>query len=340
MILHNIPTLGKEEELAAIKVLKSKQLSPDKEIMKFENNLCKFLKLPKGHAVVCSSGSAALFLSLWALNAEGKKIAFPSYVCSALRHAVGLIKGREVVIDVEKNSSNTNINLIKKSKADIAIVPHLYGIPVDISKLKNLDIIEDCCHSLGARVGKFPTGLMGKMGIFSFYVTKLITTGGHGGAIVSKDLNLIEKIRDYINFDQRKDKNKRFNFQMTEIQAAIGNEQFKKLPFFLKKREKIFNYYKKSGINLLDVKQEDKKKVFPVRYRAVMVTNRQKKIIKFLRSKKINSIIPLENWELLGNSKSHPNSLKITKKTISLPIYPSLKKREQDFIIKNIQKFI
>ena len=127
---------------------------------------------------------------------------------------------------------------------------------------------------------------------------------------------------------------------MTEIQAAIGNEQLKKLPFFLKKREKIFNYYKKSGINLLDVKQEDKKKVFPVRYRAVMVTNRQKKIIKFLRSKKINSIIPLENWELLGNSKSHPNSLKITKKTISLPIYPSLKKREQDFIIKNIQKFI
>ena len=108
----------------------------------------------------------------------------------------------------------------------------------------------------------------------------------------------------------------------------------------MKKREKIFNYYKKSGINLLDVKQEDKKKVFPVRYRAVMVTNRQKKIIKFLRSKKINSIIPLENWELLGNSKSHPNSLKITKKTISLPIYPSLKKREQDFIIKNIQKFI
>ena len=127
---------------------------------------------------------------------------------------------------------------------------------------------------------------------------------------------------------------------MTEVQAAIGNSQLKKLPSFLRKREKIFNYYKKAGINLLDIKQEDKGNIFPVRYRAIMATNKQKKIIKFLRRKNINSIIPLENWELLGNSTNHPNSLKMTKETISLPIYPSLKKKEQDFIIKNIKKII
>jgi len=312
MIPHNRPTLGKEEELAAIKVLKSGQLSAKNEVTKFENNLCKFLRLPKGHAVVCSSGSAALFLSLWALNAKGKKIAFPSYVCSALRHAVGLIKGQEEIIDIEENCPNTNINLIKKSKADIAIIPHLYGIPIKLSKIK----------------------------MFSFYVTKLITSGGHGGAIISKELNLIKKIRDYINFDQRRDDKKRFNFQMTEIQAAIGNSQLKKLPSFLKKREEIFNCYKKAGINLLDIKKKDKGKIYPVRYRAVMVTNKQKQIIKFLKSKKISSIIPLENWELLGNPSNYPNSLKISKQTVSLPIYPSLKKREQKLIIENLKKFI
>lgn len=340
MIPHNRPTLGKEEELAAIKVLKSGQLSAKNEVTKFENNLCKFLRLPKGHAVVCSSGSAALFLSLWALNAKGKKIAFPSYVCSALRHAVGLIKGQEEIIDIEENCPNTNINLIKKSKADIAIIPHLYGIPIKLSKIKGIDLVEDCCHALGAKVGNTPIGLTGRLGMFSFYVTKLITSGGHGGAIISKELNLIKKIRDYINFDQRRDDKKRFNFQMTEIQAAIGNSQLKKLPFFLKKREEIFNCYKKAGINLLDIKKKDKGKIYPVRYRAVMVTNKQKQIIKFLKSKKISSIIPLENWELLGNPSNYPNSLKISKQTVSLPIYPSLKKSEQKLIIENLKKFI
>ena len=90
----------------------------------------------------------------------------------------------------------------------------------------------------------------------------------------------------------------------------------------------------------MDIKKEDRGNISPVRYRAVMITNKQKQIIKFLKSKKISSIVPLENWELLGNSSNYPNSLKITKQTVSLPIYPSLKKKEQKLIIKNLKKFI
>ena len=337
MIPHNKPTLGREEELASMKVLKTKNLSTNYEVKKFEDKLCKFLNIPKGHAVVCSSGTAALFLALKVLKAEKKKIAFPSYVCSALRHATGLVGGKEIIIDIEKNSPNTSMDLIKKSKADIAIIPHIYGLPIKFKNIKGMDVIEDCCHTLGAKVNKKSVGLTGKLGIFSFYTTKLITSGGHGGAVISKEKKLINEIRNYLNFDLRKDKKKRFNFKMTEIQAAIGRSQLKRLPKFLKIREKIFKQYKDAGIDLFDT---DKKNIIPVRYRAIMKTKKQKEILKFLNKKKINTIVPLEDWELLGSFKKNPNAYKITKNTVSLPIYPTLKKKEQDKVIKNLKRFI
>ena len=248
-----------------------------------------------------------------------------------------MIRGKEVIIDVEKDSPNTNMDIIKKSKANIAIVPHIYGLPIKVKKIKGMDIIEDCCHALGAKIDKTTVGLNGKLGIFSFYTTKLITSGGHGGAVISREKKLINKIRDYLNFDLRKDKKKRFNFKMSEIQAAIGRAQLKKLPGFLKKREKIFTKYKKAGINLFDTCSAN---IFPVRYRAIMKTKNQKKIIKALNKKKINAIIPLEDWELLGGLRKNPNAYKVTKNTVSLPIYPTLKSREQDQIIKSLKNFI
>ena len=80
MIPHNRPTIDREEKLASIKILKSKKLSTNHEVKKFENELCRFLKIPKGHAVVCSSGTAALFLALKVLKAEKKKNRF-SIIC-------------------------------------------------------------------------------------------------------------------------------------------------------------------------------------------------------------------------------------------------------------------
>ena len=76
MIPHNRPTLDIEEEEAAIRVLRSGWLTQGKEVEAFENEFCKFIGLPGGHAVAVSSGTASLFLSLWVLNAKNKKISF------------------------------------------------------------------------------------------------------------------------------------------------------------------------------------------------------------------------------------------------------------------------
>ena len=333
MIPHNKPTIGIEEEKALERVLNSGFLSQDKEVEKFEDEFCKYLGLSKQHAIAVSSGTAALFLGLWALNSNKKKVVFPSYVCSAVRNAVALSGGKESITDSGNNTPNMDLNKISKKSEKIIIAPHMYGIPQKINKMKNIKFIEDCAQSLGSKINNIFAGLQGDLGIYSFYATKMITSGGSGGMVVSKNKEMIDKIRDYREFDYRHDKKLRFNFQMTELQAAFGRAQLKKLPKFIIKREKIFRTYQKSGLDLLDVRQDEIRKIKPVRYRAILKTNHQKKILSILKKAKIEARIPIENWELLGKGKNFKNAYELTKKTVSLPIYPSLTNEEVEKIL-------
>ena len=335
MIPHNLPTIDVEEEEAAIRVIRSKQLAQNKEVELFENEFCDFLGLPHGHAVALSSGTSSLYLALKILGSKDKKIAFPGYVCSALRHAVSMVGGIENIIDVEKNSPNINSNILSENSSDVIIIPHMYGIPINFKKNNSL-IIEDCCQALGAKINKKMVGLDGDVGIFSFYATKLMTSGGQGGMFVSKTKDYVDAVRDYREFDLRDDTRKRFNFQMTDLQAAIGRVQLKKLPNFLRRREEIFQYYKKAGLNLLDVDEKLLGVIEPVRYRAILKTNSPQKLIESLRTVGVDSIVPTEDWELLGKWDSLPNSLKFSRETISLPIYPSLTNEQLDIILSGL----
>lgn len=335
MIKHNSPTLGTEEEQAALKVIRSGWLAHGSEVEGFENEFCEYLGLPEGHAAAVTNGTSALFLALWVFHAQGKKVAFPVYSCSALRHAVAMIGASEVLADVSDRCPNIDLSLLDKSNAEIAIVPHMFGLPQDISDIKDekMGIVEDCAQALGASVNNVPVGLQGNLGIFSFYATKLITSGGHGGMVVSKDKSLIDEIRDYREFDQRKDNNKRFNFHMTDLQAAIGRVQLKKLPAFIKRRNEIFEMYQQADFNLLDVNSDTLR---PVRYRAVLLTDKQAEIINALSNGGINAIIPIEEWELLGDKTLFPHALNLTISTVSLPVYPSLSDTDVNRIISII----
>lgn len=335
MIPHNRPTFGIEEEQAAIRVVRSGWIAEGKEVKGFEDEFCEFLGLPGGHAVALSSGTAALFIALWVLGGKGKKAAYPVYACSALRNAVSLVGADDIVIDTTPDSPNMDLIALKKSGAHIAVIPHMFGIPADISGLDGIGIIEDCAQSLGAIAKGIKTGLSGKASIYSFYATKLITSGGNGGMFVSKDKAFSDAVRDYREFDQRRDDKRRFNFQMTDLQAAIGREQLKKLPWFLARREEIFSIYKDAGLKLLDSLNTN---FIPVRYRAVLLTPSPRKIIDCLRQAGIKVIVPVEDWELLGEPEKFPSALRLTKETVSLPVYPSLDNVDIKKIISVIEE--
>ena len=335
MIAHNKPTLGKQEQQAVSKVLESGYIAQGLEVERFENEFCDFLGLPQRHAVALSSGTSALFMALWSLNAKNKSIAMPVYVCSSLRNAVAMAQAKEVLIDNATDSPNICLNQLQKSNADIAIVPHMFGLPNEIQNIKDIDVIEDCAQSLGASIDNKKTGLIGKVGIFSFYVTKLMTSGGQGGMFVSKDKNLVDKVRDYREFDCRRDKKHRFNFQMTDLQASIGRVQLKQLPIFLERRQEIFAMYKESGLVLIESENNAS-----VHYRAVIRINNPAEVKDKLLKQSIKTIIPIEDWELLDDGSKYRNSHNLTQTTLSLPIYPSLKNKDVLNIINQLNKAI
>jgi len=321
MIPHNKPTLGSEEDAAALRVLASGWLAQGQEVEQFEAALCAYLGLPDGHAVAVSSGTAALYLALWGLGGAGKVIGLPVYACAALRNAVTLVGGTQVYLDVGPQTPNVDIAEAGSHSIDILIAASMYGLPCGVDAQRRYRLIEDVAQAIGSTVNGTAVGLHGEVGIFSFYATKLCTTGGQGGAVVSRDRALVDAIRDYRQFDCRHDRQPRFNFQMTDLQAAIGKAQLQKLPDFLARRAALFEIYRGAGLDMLDGVTPG---YAPVRYRAVMRTEQPARVIQALADAGIRAIVPLERWELLDDDDRYPLAAQLSETTVSLPLYPLL----------------
>lgn len=333
---HNRPTLGKQEEKMAIEVIRSGWIAQGTAVENFENELCHYLGLPSGSAVAVSSGTAALYMTLAIYGAKEKSIAIPYYCCSSIRNATTLAGGNPFLIDSRRDSPNINMDAIDPSM-DIAIIPHLFGIPQKISKVTTKTyFIEDCAQSLGAHVDGVPVGLQGDVGIFSFYATKLITSGGQGGMIVSRDPAFIKELKDYRTFNQKDAQKNRFNFQMTDIQAAIGRAQLRQFTKFMKRREEIYLQYKDANFPLLHTESG----IQSVRFRAILQTPKQTEIIAALAKNNIAAVIPMQQSELIESTENYPNASNWIHNTVSLPIYPSLRNNDVKRIIKVVKKFL
>ena len=330
MIPHNRPTLGLQERRAADRVLAGGWLAQGREVAAFENELCAYLGLPEGHAVAVSSGTAALFLALRILNAQGSAVACPVYACSAVVNAISLAGAVPHFVDTAADGPNIDASKLA-GIAGIAIIPHMFGMPVDVSAATSNDIIviEDCAQALGASVAGKPVGCGGHVGIFSFYATKMITAGGQGGMLVSRDRNLADAARDYREFDGRHDRKPRFNLQMTDLQAAVGRVQLGQLPDFIARRNAIFARYRDAGLDLLDEQSHG----VPVRYRTIVRAENPRAIIDKLARHDIKAIVPVEDWELLGPAHQYPRAAALAQTTVSLPTYPSLSDEELSRVI-------
>jgi len=253
------PLIGKAEKRAVLSVLSGNILVHGPKAAEFENIFSKFTK--SKFAVSVSSCTAGMHLVYFALGIGiGDEVIVPAQTHVATAHAVELTGAKAVFVDSNSEDGNIDINKIeesisKRTKA-IAIV-HYLGIPVDMNKINkiakkyNLFVIEDCALALGSTVNNKHVGLFGDVGVFSFYPVKHMTTA-EGGIIISKNKNLIKILRLKKAFGVNKTFSERkipgsydcvtlgFNYRMSELNAAIGIEQVKKVPFFLKKRKKNF----------------------------------------------------------------------------------------------------
>lgn len=346
VIFHNKPTFDKKEEQAVCHVLRSGWVAQGKKVEAFENDLVKF-QGQKGYAAAFSSGTAALYVAILSLGVKpGDEIILPSYACSSLLNAVFLAQAKPILVDINQDDLNISLaqtkeKISKRTKA--IIITHTFGWPAqmkDFLKL-NIPIIEDCAQAIGSEYQGKKVGNFGDIAIFSFYASKLLTTG-NGGMVYTKKRNIINKVKDFRQFDCRKNYKPRFNLLMSDLQAAIGRVQLKKLPEFLRKRNLIATKYSKI------FKQEIFKSILidlkPNNYRCLLKTKKPLKLLKYLLKNRIHATVPIENYELLHNylklnNKQFPGAEYFSKNFISLPIYPTLKSDEVKKIISKINLF-
>ncbi len=329
MIPHNQPSMSEQEAFAAQQVIQSGYLVKGAQIHAFEQEICEFMGLPSGHAVCVSSGSSALFIALNILKLQKKKIAFPSYVCSSLKHACSLNQSEPVYLDNNKYKITPKFDSVQ---FDALIYPYLYGLSSELPEFE-CPIIEDVAQAMGAKVNNTMLGTQGTLGVLSFYATKMMTSGGQGGMLISKNKELIDLARDYIQFDQRHDTQACFNFHITEMQAAIARVQLKRLPEFIQKRQEIWQIYQAAELPLLD---NPGKGLNHVRYRAIIKHQDANKIIATLNSQGITAINPFEKSELLSNNA--PNAKALCGLTCSLPIYPNLSIEHAHYIAQKTKE--
>lgn len=225
-------------------------------VTEFEQKFAAYVGTKK--AVSTQSGTAALHISLHELGiGPGDEVIVPALTFVASVTPILYVGAKPVFADVDSETWNISSGSIHKmiSKKTRAILPvHLYGNPCDMERVMKiarrykLFVIEDATESLGARVkGKF-TGTFGDTGCFSFNGNKVITTGG-GGMVVSANRSMVERIHFLVN-QARSSRNNAyyhpemgFNYRMTNLEAALGLAQFKKLKQFILKKKKFHKIY-------------------------------------------------------------------------------------------------
>jgi dTDP-4-amino-4,6-dideoxygalactose transaminase len=343
MIPHSRPTLSKDDSEAVLKVMESGHLSQGNMVSAFEKELSSFVGVERGAAV--SSGSAGLHLSLIALKVEqGDEVIIPSYVCSALLNVVRYMGAVPVLADIEPDAYNIDVKTVKElltRKTKAIIAPHLFGLPADIDALLSfgVPVIEDCAQSIGARYQGSYTGSFGILSVFSFYATKMLACG-EGGMVLSKDKKLIETIRDLRDYNEKETYRIRFNYKMTDIQAALGISQLKKLSCFIGKRKEIASRYSQEfqeTIASVPIIPEGREHIY---FRYVILMENVDDFIGQMKSKMIMCrrpvFKPLDRYLGLAG---YPVTDRIWKRAVSLPIYPSLKEDEVNLVIKETKRF-
>lgn len=232
------PLIGEEEEKAVLEVLRSGQLAQGPRVRAFEEAFAAYCGVK--HAIATSSGTTALHIALLAHGiGPGDEVITTPFTFIATANAVLYVGARPVFVDIEPETFNLNPALVEEAitPRTRAILPvHLFGHPaempalLEIAERHGLVVIEDAAQAHGAaiegrKVGTFATGC------FSFYPTKNMTTG-EGGIITTDDDRIAEQARLLRAHGMRRryyNEQLGYNFRMTDIHAAIGLAQLKKL---------------------------------------------------------------------------------------------------------------
>jgi len=371
------PHFDKEEKREIIKAMESGWVTLGPLTKKFEENFAEYVG--SKYAVGVTSCTGGLHLSLIAAGiSEGDEVITTPFTFTATASVIHHVGARPVFVDVDEKTFNIDIDKIEKkiTKKTKAIIPvHYAGQPVDIdsvhkiAKKHNLIVIEDAAHAAGALYKSKKIGSLSDFTVFSFHPIKNMTTGD-GGMITTNNQKYAEKLASLRLHGMTRDAWKRhtatgtwqydietpgFKYNMTDIAAALGIHQLKKLNKFISRRKEIAAVYNSEFSKIPEITIPFVKKnsdhIFTL-YTILINTKNLKitrdEIVEELKKAGIGAhiqFIPLHYLTFykkeFGYKKGDfPVSEGLFEKILSLPIYPKMTKSDVSYVIKTLKKII
>ncbi|MCX6671893.1 MAG: DegT/DnrJ/EryC1/StrS family aminotransferase [Euryarchaeota archaeon] len=344
------PLIGEEEKTAVMNVLNSGMLASGPRTEEFEKKFAEYVGTK--HAIATTSGTTALHLGLLALGiTKGDEVILPAFSFIATANVVLFCDAIPVFCDVDQKTFNIDPEKIEKriTKKTKAIMPvHLYGQAADMKRIReiaeehDLHVIGDACQAHGAAYDGKMVGSFGDVECFSFYPTKNMTTG-EGGMVTTDNDEFAELMMSLRNHGREKTKwgyehgRLGYNYRMTDIGAAIGIEQLKKLPNNIEMRQKNAAYFD-SHLNTVEIPYVLPKAKHAYHQYTVKSKNRDS-LTQNLKKNEIGFGIyypqPLHSYKHL--KKYAHKDLKISEKlgseVVSLPVHPSLSSQDLEKIV-------
>ena len=364
--------ISQEDINSVVEVLKSDYLTTGPKVKEFEEAICSYTGAK--YCVAVSNGTAALHIASLAFLEENEKVLTTPNSFLATSNAILYANAKPVFVDIA-DDGNIDLDLCEKfleenSEIRTMYVVHFSGLSTNQKKLKelkdkyNLKILEDCAHSIGAKDKDIKAGSCknSELSILSFHPVKGFTTG-EGGAVTTNSKELYEKMLILRNHGMEANseiapwhydmKYLGFNYRLTDISCALGISQLKRFDTFLEKRREIAKKYceefeKYDFIEpLYEYDETSAYHLFVVKIDFEKFGIEKKEFVLKMREKDIGlqyHYIPINKQPYYTNlgygDEFTPKMDEYYKKAISLPIYPSLKFEEQEYVIKTLKDIL
>jgi len=373
MIPYGKQTIDDNDIEAVKEVLVSDYLTTGPKVSEFEDKISKYSQVE--FTLVCSSGTAALHLASLALLESGDRVITTVNSFLATANAILYVGAIPIFVDIDSSGNidlDLVIDLLKKDNSIKALYGvHFSGNPLNQDKLRyikehfNIKILEDCAHSIGAEYKGIKAGscVNSDISIFSFHPVKNMTTG-EGGAVTTNSEKLYQKIKILRNHGIYKDSSMKpweyemrelgFNYRITDIQCALGISQLEKLNLFISKRRKLAKRYEellKPHLNIIkplySYNENSSYHLFVILIDFTKLSITKEELFLKMRDRGVFlqlHYIPINKqpyYKRLGYGNEYtPMMDRYYTQALSLPLYPTLKESEQDFVIDTLLEII
>lgn len=328
-------------------------------VEQFEKACEKMLGVP--HALGVNSGTDALLMTLKALGVgQGDEVIVPTFTFVAVADVVVRIGARPVFVDVDPLSYNMAIDCVTKAitpKTKAIIAVHMFGQAADLAQLMQLAnahgifLVEDVSQAMGGSIGKKQLGTMGVTGCYSFYPTKNLGGVGDGGMIVTHNDEVAERIRRYRDHGRTSSglfEDIGFNSRLDGIQAAVLKIKLEELEENIFDRIENARFYcemlGETDLMLPEFLErgEHTYNLFTVQY------EKRDELRTFLSQRGIGTAVYYDTplhlqpcFAYLGYKEGDfPVAELLTKRVLSLPVFPGMKKRQLEEVALNIHEFL